>query len=171
MAECRVCKQQIDKSKNDWIMPSKNYYYHRKCYEEWKQSNHANDEEYRGLIYSYLAHDLKVEYKYWMCEQQMNKMIKEGRTLKGILFSLKYFYGIRHGDWLKGHGGLGIVPFIYDEAAQYWINREQRESGIVAGIERQIREHAEQHKKIVVQPKVKKEKKIDLSFDEGDEEC
>lgn len=173
MAECRVCKKQIDKSKDDWIMPSKNYYYHRKCFEEWKKSNPANDEEYKKLIYSYLTHDLKVEYQYWMCEQQMKKMVKEGRTLRGILFALKYFYGIRHGDWLKGHGGLGIIPFVYDEAAQYWTNREAREKGIIEGIERQMRETAKQHKTVVPQKRVTRRKKIDFSLDdeEDDDEC
>lgn len=171
--ECRVCKKPIDKSKNDWIMPSKNQYYHRKCFKEWKRSDPKDDEEYKKLIYSYLSHDLKVEYQYWMCEQQMKKMVKEGKTLRGILFTLKYFYGIKHGNWLKGHGGLGIVPFVYEEAAQYWVNRENREKGIVDKIEQQIRESAAQEKTVVAQKKVTRRKKISFSLDdeEDDDEC
>ena len=139
----------------------------------WSADWITNDEEYKKLIYSYLTHDLKVEYQYWMCEQQMTKMVKEGRTLRGILFALKYFYGIRHGDWLKGHGGLGIIPFVYDEAAQYWTNREAREQGIIEGIERQMREAAKQHKTVVAQKKVTRRKKINFSLDEEeeDDEC
>ena len=44
MPHCRICKVEIDKENDDWIMPSKNYYYHRKCYEDWKQSTPATDE-------------------------------------------------------------------------------------------------------------------------------
>ena len=45
MAKCRVCDLPIDKEKDDWVMPSKNWYYHRKCYEEWKKAQFKSDEE------------------------------------------------------------------------------------------------------------------------------
>ena len=37
MAHCRICKEEIDKEKDDWIMPVNKWYYHRTCYEMWKQ--------------------------------------------------------------------------------------------------------------------------------------
>ena len=46
MAQCRLCKIEIDKEKDDWVMPSRNYYYHKKCYENWKKAQFKNDEEY-----------------------------------------------------------------------------------------------------------------------------
>jgi hypothetical protein len=45
MPQCRVCKEKIDKTKDDWIMPSKNYYYHKSCYKSWKKAEFSN--EYR----------------------------------------------------------------------------------------------------------------------------
>ena len=55
MAHCRICKEEIDKEKDDWIMPVKNWYYHRTCYETWKQSTPATDEEYRAFIFDFIA--------------------------------------------------------------------------------------------------------------------
>ena len=73
MAECRVCKEKIDKSADDWIMPSKNYYYHRKCYNNWKKAQLEDDEEYVDLIYDFISRDLKVTYDWWICEAQRKK--------------------------------------------------------------------------------------------------
>ena len=116
MPHCRVCKIEIDKEKDDWVMPSKNWYYHRKCYQDWKQSTPATDAEYKAFIYDFISRDLKVSYNYHMCEAQREKFVKEGKTNKGIFFALKYFYEVKHGDWEKGHGGIGIVPFIYGDS-------------------------------------------------------
>lgn len=165
MAECRICKQIIDKEKDDWIMPSKNYYFHRKCYEDWKKSEPLVDEQWRSFIYDFISRDLKVPYNYHMCEAQINKFMKEHKmTMKGIYFTLKYFYGVKKHDWNKGHGGLGIVPYVYNEACSYWVAQEKLTKGIVADIERQMREATDRYKKVVVRkPVPNKKSKVDLS--------
>ena len=165
MAECRICKQIIDKEQDDWVMPSKNWYYHRKCYEDWKKSEPLKDEQWHPFIYDFISRDLKVSYNYHMCEAQIKKFIKENKmTMKGIYFTLKYFYEVKHNDWYKGHGGLGIIPYVYNEACAYWVEQERLTKGIVADIERQMRESAERQKKIIIK-KVEPEKKfkVDLS--------
>ena len=149
MPHCRVCKVEIDKEKDDWIMPSKNWYYHRKCYNDWKQSTPATDEEYRAFIYDFIARDLKV------------------KTVKGIFFTLKYFYEIKHGDWNKGHGGIGIVPFVYNEACTYWVAQERKTKGIVADIERQMRAAAERKQTVI--HKTNKPRKFEVDFSILDE--
>lgn len=37
-----------------------------------------------------------------------------------MLKSLRYFYEIKHGDKTKANGGIGIIPYIYPEAAEYY---------------------------------------------------
>ena len=165
MPKCRVCDLPINKEKDDWIMPSKNWYYHRKCYEEWKKAQFKNDEEYIDIIYDFIARDLKVSYDWHICEAQRKKFIKENKmTNKGILFALKYFYEVKHGNWEKGHGGIGIVPFVYTEACNYWVARERESNGIVAQIERQMREAETREKKVIVR-QAKKKKKYEMDFD------
>ena len=164
MPHCRICKVEIDKENDDWIMPSKNYYYHRKCYEDWKQSTPATDEEYKAFIYDFIARDLKVSYDYHMCKAQIDKFVREGKTVKGIFFTLKYFYEVKHGDWNKGHGGIGIVPYVYNDACAYWVSREKKTKGVVAEIEHQMREAEKRTKKVVTQKKVQPRKfTVDLS--------
>ncbi len=53
LVHCRICKGEIDREKTtegtDWVMPSRNYFYHCKCYNDWKRKKddvhaEANDE-------------------------------------------------------------------------------------------------------------------------------
>ena len=172
MAKCRVCDLPIDKTKDDWIMPSKNYYYHKNCYDNWKKAQFTSDEEYVEMIYDFIARDLKVSYDWWVCEAQRKKFSKENKmTNKGILFALKYFYEIKHGDWEKGHGGIGIIPFIYNDSCAYWAARERKSSGIIAEIERQMREATNRQKVRIKKTEDKRNKKVDFSvLDELEDE-
>lgn len=167
IVHCRVCGGDIDRNADpngkEWIMASRNYFYHKKCYEDWKNSTPATDEEYKDFIYDYIARDLKVTYDYHMCEAQREKFVKDNMTNKGIFFALKYFYDIKHNDWDKGHGGIGIVPFIYNESCTYWVGRERKSAGVVAEIERQMREAAERTK-VKVKKQNTRKKKYETDF-------
>ena len=163
MAQCRICKIDIDKEHDDWVMPSKNWYYHRKCYEDWKHATPATDEEYKAYIYDFISRDLKVSYDYHMCEAQRQKFVKENMTNKGIFFALKYFYNVKQNDWDKGHGGIGIVPFIYTESCTYWANQERKNNGIIAEIEQQMRAASERQIKVVAK-KQTKPRKFEVDF-------
>ena len=165
MPECRICKKQINKDNDDWVMPSKNFYYHRKCYEDWKMSTPVTDEGYRAFIYDFLGRDMKFSYDWHMIQAQIDKFVKDKKTIKGIFYTLKYFYEIKGGDWDKGHGGIGIVPFVYNEACAYWVEKENRNKGIVAQIEKQMKE-ASLRDKVVVRQTKKKKKEYKMNFDE-----
>lgn len=166
MPKCALCGAEINKRTEDWVQPSGKggRYYHRTCYESWRQADSDDDADYKGLIYDYISHDLKKTYNYYKCEAQRKKFNKENMTNKGILFALKYFYDVKHNDWDKGFDGIGIVPYIYKESCAYWSEQERRTKGIVEQIERQMREAIQQNKQVVVKKKVNPKKaKIDLS--------
>ena len=170
LVKCCICNERdIDRNvlveDKDYIRKGTKYY-HIKCYEDWKSSKPTTDEEYKGFIYDFLSRDLKVPYDYYMIEAQIKKFTKEHQyTIKGIFFALKYFYEIKGGDWDKGYGGIGIVPFIYNESRAYWILRERESNGIVAQIEQQMKEAEKREVKTVIRQN-KKKKKYTMSFDE-----
>ena len=71
-------------------------------------------------------------------------------------YSLKYHYEIKKGDVTKSENGIGIIPHIYQDSRDYWTERERREVGIVAAIEEQIKQAANQN---VIKVNLKKPKK------------
>lgn len=146
IVHCRICHYPIDiaveKENIDWIQPSKNQYFHKTCYDTWKAAP-ATDEEWILMIFDFLARDMKVSYNYHLCKAQIEKFWKENKiNPKGIYFTLRYFYEVKHNAWEKGHGGLGIVPWVFDEAKNYWIAQEQKKRGFMKAVEQQSKERS-----------------------------
>jgi len=146
MPECRICHYPIDKKPEtegiDWIQPSRGWYFHKTCYDTWKAAP-ATDEEWVSMIFDFLARDMKVKYNYHMCKAQIEKFWKDNKiNPKGIYFTLKYFYEVKHNSWEKGHGGLGIVPWVFDDAKQYWIEQERKKRGFLKELEAQSKERS-----------------------------
>lgn len=144
MPKCRICHYPIDVKKEkediDWIMPSTNYYYHRVCYDTWKAAP-ATDDEWIEMIFDFIARDMKFSYNYHTCKAQINKFWKENKiNPKGIYFTLKYFYEVKKNPWEKGHGGIGIVPWVFNDAKAYWIEQERKKRGFIAALEQQAKE-------------------------------
>ena len=164
IVHCRICKEPINKEKEtDWINPVRNFYYHKSCYESWKNSEPKDDESWIGFIYDFISRDLKVPYDYWICEAQRKKFLKDNMTNKGIFFALKYFYEVQHHDWNKGHGGIGIVPYIYTESCTYWANKERINRGLLQQIEEQMKESHDRGAKTIRRKRKKKPIKPDFS--------
>lgn len=152
--QCRICHKKINKlieiEGEDWVMPSKNYYYHASCYNNWAKKNDdihakATDEEWFESLKYYLSHVVKAPIDYKKLTSQWNNFLKQKtKTAKGVYLAVKYHYEVQHGDKTKAQGGIGIVSCVYDDSCSYWRERESREAGICARIEEQIKQLAQQ---------------------------
>ena len=175
MVMCRVCRKTFDANDENekWVMPSRNWYFHEQCYNDWKKNtDNATDEDWMMLIYDFIARDLKGDYNWHICENQRKKFLKENKfTNKGIYFTLKYFYEIKKNPWSKSNGSLGIVPYVYKEATEYWTNLEWKKRGFMKALEEQIFERANRDVIHLKRPTTQKHKaKYDLNDIEGAEE-
>jgi hypothetical protein len=115
------------------------------------------------LIYDFIAHTLKKQYNYFQCEAQREKYVKQGMTNKGIFFALKYFYEINNGNWEKGHGTIGIIPYIYDDSKKYWIEQEKHSAGILSIIAAQQKANSTDEIHVVIPPKQRTKKQYSIS--------
>ena len=181
LVTCRVCKQKIDRDKLienvDWIMPKKNYFYHYDCYTNWRGNlkNIASietakaqetDEEWFQKLKDYLYYDVRLEIDFKKLTSQWKNLLKKGRTAKGIVLSIIYFYEYMHADMSKSKGGIGIVDYIYQDAAEFWQNQVAKEADIVEKILNQIEERHNQKTIIVKQQKQNKSRKKTYELDD-----
>ena len=140
-------------------MPSKNQYYHKRCFEQWANKNSklsstmADNEWFESLKY-YLNHTIKAPIDYKKLTSQWNNFLKQKKTAKGIYFAMRYFYDVLKGDKNKSQGGIGIVSLIYQESCSYWESRFIKDATIIQKIEEQAREQLEQ--RIITKPQTKK---------------
>lgn len=173
---CRVCKERFDINDpaNEWVKPKTNLYYHKKCYEVWvsgKADIHktTSDEEWFVYLKDYLANDVRATLNFAKLTKQWKSFLKKDFTAKGIYFAMRYFFEVQKADPTKTDG-IGIIPYIYKDAAAYWVQRERHETGICAQIEAQLKERNEQETvriNIARTPKKKKTGKYDFSQLEG----
>ena len=50
----------------------------------------------------------------------ITKFLNEGMSYKGITNAFIYFYDIKKNSIEKSNGGIGIVPWVYEEAQRYY---------------------------------------------------
>lgn len=85
------------------------------------QSDQTKDEKDKAALEAYIKRLFNTSSVPARAQQQIRQFVKERNyTYSGILKSLKYFYEIRGGSLEKANGGIGIVPFIYDNAYNYY---------------------------------------------------
>lgn len=171
IVKCRLCHQQFDTEGNeDWVMPSKNFYYHKTCYEDWarkKNNVHSEAEEtlWFDAVWQYLKKDLKIGPDYIKISSQWENFLKKGMTPKGIYFCLRYFYEVKKGDKSKADHGIGIIPHIYQDGASYWQIKEVKEKGICDRIEQQMKEARARDTIALKKPMKNQKKRKGISLD------
>ena len=102
----------------------------------------------------------------------MQKFNRMGMGYRAQLLTLKWFYEIKKNPIKKEYKTIGIIPYVYDEAALYYKTQDARVKEIEEAIEKQLEQD-----RIEIQynpndyiGKKKKKKLIDLDSIVGDAE-
>ena len=117
---CKYCKKPISKSKKEeYIQITETQYAHIKCSEE-EAKREKSDVE---LLDEYIMKLFGYEYVPPRAKKQINDYISQYNfTYSGMLKALIYFYEIRGGSIEDAHDGVGILPYIYNDAREYYYN-------------------------------------------------
>ena len=119
--KCSICGQTFDRDKIEFVKTSSRRYAHLTCHLRTK-GELTEEENARLKIYEYTKNLFKANYSKAKIDSHLTKLMNENKnyTYSGILKSLIYWYEVRHGDVEKSYYGLGIVPYIYEQAYQYY---------------------------------------------------
>lgn len=159
---CRACHQPFTGKDEEmgitWYYRSRGYAYHMDC---WKKltsiHNDKNADEWFDLIFDLITRELHEDYDYFKIKTQAQSFIsKYNYTMKGIYFTLHWFFLVEKKEYKKEYG-IGIIPHIYHKATQYWLEQERKQEGIMAEIEKLKKIEAAEAK--VINVKTTREKK------------
>lgn len=121
MVKCPYCGQRFDRNNPDikWIKIGRRYA-HEKCYNEYQASLTQEEKDLNALI-EYIKNLLGDDYVFMKVKKQIQQYHKDYKfTYSGMLSSLKYFYEVKGNSIDKANGGIGIIPYIYKDAYNYY---------------------------------------------------
>lgn len=119
--KCFLCGKTFDRDKIPFKKINERRYAHIDCTQEGIADALAKEQQDKDAFYQLVKQIYGKDYNYMLINTQAVKMQKEhGYTWSGMAGCLHWFYNINHGSLEDGHGGIGIIPFIYDECRKYY---------------------------------------------------
>ena len=118
--KCFFCGEYFDREKEPCIKVNARRYAHLSCAEK-QDASILQEEKDKDAFYQMVKSIYGKKYNFMMINQQATNYIKEyGYTWSGMTGCLHWFYNINHGSLEEGNGGIGIIPFIYDNVKEYY---------------------------------------------------
>ena len=164
--KCPKCEEKFDRDIIQAVRINGRRYGHAKCYPDNNNfvplvEKKISEEQ---KIKNYAKSILKEQYVAARVNKQIKDFLAEGYTASGILKTLIYWYEIKHNDISKAMGGIGIVPYVYKQALDYYYNLYLAE---MANVDKDIDEY--RPKEIFISIDLpKKEKELKLWEDEDE---
>lgn len=133
LVKCPYCEKQL--SKED-AHEYKKKYYHMECFEAWRR-----DIEHRKELIDYILDLYRLDAPTGMMLKQIKEFQEDFKyKLKGIELALRYFHETL-GNSVQEGSGLGIVPYIYEDAKRHYMMKmkvEQSMNNFESNIEKNV---------------------------------
>lgn len=120
--KCPICQKFFDRDKESFVQINNKRYAHKQCFEN--KSSQLNKEQLDLIeLNNYINTVFKDEKNNFKTQKQIEKFKEEfGYSYSGMLKTLKWWIDIKHNPIEKMNGGIGIIPYIYQEAENYYYN-------------------------------------------------
>lgn len=116
--KCLLCNKNFDREKIPFVKIG-NRYVHEKCALDnpKKVKELLNREDFYECVKAVYG----PKYDYQTINRQAENFIKNyGYTWYGMTKSLQWFYFVNNGTTEKSNDGVGIIPYVYDRAKEYY---------------------------------------------------
>ena len=118
--KCPYCQNMFDRDKVPFVQLPNKRYAHTSCYNQ-EQSRLVKEDLDKMALESYIKKLFELDY----VNPRILRQIKDFQenyhySYNGIRQTLIYYFEIKKGDLSKANGGIGIVPYVYEEAKKYY---------------------------------------------------
>lgn len=153
---CIYCKEPMHRVKDNAVLIATGKYAHPKCVEIEKTRELTDKEK----LDRYIMELFKTDFVSPRIQQQINKFALDYNfSYTGMQKALTYFYEVKGNSIEKANGGIGIIPYIYKDAYNYyyslWLARQKNENKVVETYIPEVKE-------IIIAPPKRKIKKRNL---------
>ena len=125
MVKCSVCGERFDRDRVQAVKTGARRYAHQRCCPEGELVPLAGVEADEDLVKleEYIKQLLHEDFVNARVKKQIKDFKEEyGYSYSGMLKSLIYFYEVKGNPKEKANGGIGIIPYIYKDAYNYYLD-------------------------------------------------
>lgn len=120
IVKCLYCGKQFDASITPFVKPTERRYAHASCAKT-AEENKTQEEKDKQELENYIKQLFGISSITPKIKKQIELYRKQNEyTYSGMLKTLKYFYEVKHNSIEKANGGIGIIPWVYRDAFDYW---------------------------------------------------
>lgn len=120
LVKCLYCGKTFDASAEEYVKPNSRRYAHKSCADASEKSK-TQEEKDKEQLEQYIKELFGINCISVKIRKQMEDYrLKKNYSYSGMYKTLKYFFEIRGNSIDKANGGIGIIPYVYDEAYTYW---------------------------------------------------
>lgn len=120
IVKCYYCSQDFDTNEEEFVKVNSRRYAHKSCADH-HESLKTQEERDKEILESYIKELFQIDSITPKIKKQINSFKKENNyTYSGMYKTLKYFFEIRGNPIEKANGGIGIIPYVWNEAYTYW---------------------------------------------------
>lgn len=124
LVKCPYCGQKFNRNEVEFVQEGRRYA-HKACAEAHQQAMTQEEKDIDDL-YQYCKKIFGKSLDYMACKRMADKWHKdENMTYSGMRKTLQYCYEIKKMSMDKANGRIGIIPFMYNEAKEYWRKVDQ----------------------------------------------
>lgn len=155
--QCAYCGVRFNRDKTvDWIQINSRRYAHIACHSK-HLSEQSQDDKDLAALEEYIKQLFSIDLIPAKVRHQIKVYHDDNKyTYSGMLKSLTYFYNVKGNSIEKANGGIGIIPYIYQEAHAYYLAIWQANQTNQA---RPIEQYKTEEQVIVIPPPQRVEKK------------
>lgn len=117
---CIYCHEKFDRDKIDFVQISERRYAHKNCVNKQQDLKNKEEKAYEELE-KYIMNLFSKDYLTAKVRKQIKDYKQEYHySFIGMLRSLKWWYEIKGNNLTQANDGIGIIPFIYEQAEKYY---------------------------------------------------
>ena len=117
---CKYCGERFDRDKEQCVQVNAKRYAHNTCYKKYLDRQSQDERDYNDLI-AYIKNLFNTTTVSAKILKQIVTFRKDyNYTYTGMKKTLHWFYEIQQNPIEKANNGIGIIPYVYDEASQYY---------------------------------------------------
>lgn len=118
--KCKYCGNQFDRNAEPFVEVSPRRYAHKACAEKKDQETPQEEKDYENLE-KYIKQIFHTRTVSARIKKQIKDFHQEYQyTYSGIQKTLYWWFELKGGSIEKANNGIGIVPFVYQDALDYF---------------------------------------------------